>query len=349
MDRDTRKDVLMRIKSSAMDVAGQGISIADVQQPDCPLIFVNAGFCAMTGYAEAEVLGKNCRFLQGAETNPQHVTNLRDAIRERKILQQEILNYRKDGIPFWNILSLTPVFDENGTATHIIGIQDDITFKKRNEAIELELANRVLTNRITLMVEEEQRQKIGGELHDNVSQLLAVANLYLNMALRSDMERKDLVQQSKDLLTNALSEIRKLSHSLEGPALNQSLKQEIGAMVEITKKAVPFQISFTCADVERISTEAQRLMLYRIIQEQLNNIIKYADCKNVTISITQKNGAYIDLVIQDDGVGFTPTKYTEGIGLKNIKNRVLIEHGTMALHTDAGKGCRIEISIPVAQ
>ena len=123
----------LALKDRALDVAAEGVTIADARQPDRPLIYVNQGFERMTGYAVAEVLGRNCRFLQGPETDATAVAEIRAALAESRECVVEILNYRKDGTTFWNRLSITPLRDAAGEVTHFIGIQSDVTIRRLAE------------------------------------------------------------------------------------------------------------------------------------------------------------------------------------------------------------------------
>jgi len=126
-------EALIRLKDRALSASAEGITIADARLPDRPLIYVNAGFKRLTGYSREEVLGRNCRFLQGAGTAADTVTEIRAAIEEGRECTVEILNYRKDGSPFWNRLAITPVEDESGEITHFIGIQSDVSARRRAE------------------------------------------------------------------------------------------------------------------------------------------------------------------------------------------------------------------------
>ncbi len=115
------------LKDRALAAAAEGITIADALAPDRPLIYVNEGFTHLTGYSVEETLGSNCRFLQGPETDPQAVREIREAIAAERYCEVELLNYRKDGTPFWNRLSITPIRDEAGRTTHYVGVQSDVT------------------------------------------------------------------------------------------------------------------------------------------------------------------------------------------------------------------------------
>ena len=123
----------LTLKDRALDVAAEGITIADARLPSRPLIYANEGFERLTGFALRDVLGRNCRFLQGPATDPAAVAELRAALAGERECVVEILNYRRDGTPFWNRLSITPVRDADGTVTHYIGIQSDVTARREAE------------------------------------------------------------------------------------------------------------------------------------------------------------------------------------------------------------------------
>jgi len=142
-ERQNQDEVLLALKDRALAAAAEGITIADLRQPDQPLIYANEGFERLTLYPVSEVLGKNCRFLQGPDTDPAVVESIRSAISERKECTVELLNYRQDGSRFWNRLSLTPISDECGKTTHYIGIQTNITARREAEEA-LRQANRDL-------------------------------------------------------------------------------------------------------------------------------------------------------------------------------------------------------------
>lgn len=123
----------LALKDRALAVTAEGVTIADARRPDRPLIYVNQGFERMTGYPVADVLGRNCRFLQGPETDTAAVAMIRAALADRRECLVEILNYRKDGTAFWNRLSITPLRDAAGEVTHFIGIQSDVTVRRLAE------------------------------------------------------------------------------------------------------------------------------------------------------------------------------------------------------------------------
>jgi sigma-B regulation protein RsbU (phosphoserine phosphatase) len=124
----------LALKDRALGVTAEGVTIADARLPERPLIYANEGFERVTGYRVSEVLGRNCRFLQGPDSDPAVVEEIRTAVAEYRECVVEILNYRKDGSTFWNRLSIAPVRDESGEVTHYIGIQSDVTARREAEA-----------------------------------------------------------------------------------------------------------------------------------------------------------------------------------------------------------------------
>ena len=117
----------------AVDAASDGVVITDPNQKDNPVIYANETFYKMTGYSPEEVIGKNCRFLQGPKTNPATVQQIRDAISQKQSIKISILNYRKDGVSFWNGLRISPVFSRSGKLQYFLGFQADINERMRQE------------------------------------------------------------------------------------------------------------------------------------------------------------------------------------------------------------------------
>lgn len=132
-ERFRRADVEQQLRQRALDAIANGVLIADAQLPDLPIIYVNEAFATMTGYAPAEVLGRNCRFLQGEDRAQPDLPRIRAAIAEGRPVHAQLRNYRKDGTLFWNELFLAPVRDAQGRLTHFVGVQQDVTERKQLE------------------------------------------------------------------------------------------------------------------------------------------------------------------------------------------------------------------------
>jgi PAS domain S-box-containing protein len=123
----------LRLRDRAIAASNNGILITDPDLPDNPLIYVNESFLRTTGYGADEVLGRNCRFLQGQDRDQPELDKLREAVLESRECRVVLRNYKKDGTLFWNELGISPVYDETGRVTNHIGVQNDITERKRAE------------------------------------------------------------------------------------------------------------------------------------------------------------------------------------------------------------------------
>ncbi|HEX8212321.1 MAG TPA: PAS domain S-box protein [Longimicrobium sp.] len=134
-----RTEAELRLRERAIGAISEGIFITDPNLPDNPIIYANRGAERLTGYPAAEMIGRNCRFMQGPETDRGEVARLREAIERVEPCAVEFINYRKDGTTYWNALSVSPVHDPAGRLTHFVGVQKDVTERKR---IEVELRDR---------------------------------------------------------------------------------------------------------------------------------------------------------------------------------------------------------------
>lgn len=122
-----------RLLAAAVEGAPVAYAMTDALQPDMPLVYVNEHFVTLTGYLPAEVIGRNCRFLQGPDTDSRDVDRIREAIRHAQPLYIELINYRKDGQPFWNGMLLRPIRAANGTVTHFVATLRDMSERRRTE------------------------------------------------------------------------------------------------------------------------------------------------------------------------------------------------------------------------
>lgn len=253
--------------------------------------------------------------------------------------------------------------DDQAQPVRLVGFSHDITDKKEAQRkmlesvqeitnLEKELADHKLQQQkliteVAIQAQEKERNELGKELHDNINQILSTVKMYLGLHMEKAETEIDLVQASHNYLGHAIEEIRKLSRTLITPTLGHiGLKEaieELQGQFELVS-GITIELQY---DIAQHKLDAnQKLMIYRIIQEQLNNILKHAKANNVLVALKEK-GNVLKLCIADDGVGFDPTKKAKGIGLKNILSRVQFYSGSFKLKASPGNGCVMTISIPV--
>lgn len=124
---------ILTFRDQAITATQISVVIADANARDFPIVDVNPAFELLTGYTSQEAIGRNCRFLQGPQTDPETVEIMRNAILRKEEVSVTILNYRKDGVPFWNDVHISPSYDRHGNVTHFVGVQSDVTGRKRAE------------------------------------------------------------------------------------------------------------------------------------------------------------------------------------------------------------------------
>jgi PAS domain S-box-containing protein len=226
----------------------------------------------------------------------------------------------------------------------------DITEKLKieEELMNYRIRQQKLMTEVAIQVQERERNEIGKELHDNINQVLASIKMYLKMYSESKDKKEELIQRSSHNVAYAIEEIRRLSKGLVAPFIGErSLQEAILELAEEIKMGTGLEIKLITEPLNSLRLDKNmELMLYRITQEQLNNIRKYARASHAEI-ILRSDGDHLHLTIADDGVGFDPAEKPRGIGLKNIQSRVSFYSGHMEIHSAPGKGCRLEITIPL--
>jgi signal transduction histidine kinase len=195
-----------------------------------------------------------------------------------------------------------------------------------------------------IIAQEQEKEDLGKELHDNINQILATTKLYIEYALANGEMRDSLLTSAKEFVSAAVTELRNLSKSLLPPSLGEvGLVMALDELVESIRTVNKFNLYTNWEELdESLLNEKLKLTIFRILQEQLNNIIKHADAKNAWIKIKTKNKRLM-VDIEDDGVGFSTKDKRSGVGLKNITSRAGLHNGSMHLKSEPGKGCKLSL------
>jgi len=235
-----------------------------------------------------------------------------------------------------------------GAAANLICALQDITDIRAAEAAhyQQQLRHRQELASLMMTAQEAERDRWAQELHDNVCQLLTVAQLQLQ---NSGGAEAPLVERAAGSVRKALDEIRHLSATLKPPAFgSETLHQAIADLAANIQRVRPCRFLLQLPpDLEDALSNEQKLTLYRVVQEQLSNIIKYAGASEVQIRLEHQAGQLL-LSVSDNGKGFDATAVTGGIGLKNIQGRLQVFSGGMRLHTRPGAGCTLEAWFPLS-
>jgi PAS domain S-box-containing protein len=241
------------------------------------------------------------------------------------------------------------IFYENDVPVKMIGSLHDVTQLKHLELklLEDKIQHQKEITETIFAVQEKERTQIGHELHDNVNQILSTAKLFTDMIVPSTPEGEQLKYKVSEYLISAIEEIRRLSKEMVTPQLKENgLVTSIKTLVTDLKTAGALHVLFHyCEEVEKLSS-GKKVTFFRIVQEQVRNILKHSKAKNLCIDLQAKDQDAV-LIIRDDGVGFDPGQTRIGIGLSNIYERTRFYNGTVFIKTSPGKGCRLTVTIPL--
>ncbi|HEY0732805.1 MAG TPA: MEDS domain-containing protein, partial [Chitinophagaceae bacterium] len=254
----------------------------------------------------------------------------------------------ENNISLWYHIRLFPIPNDDKDIFGLVLACTDITERKQleNQLEKERLEKQLEITNAVISAEENERQEIGRELHDNIQQILVSARLYLTMIDKKHILETDYsyLQQTNQMILSAIDEIRNLSHSMIAPFMEDTtLKEAIEKVIYNTTSTsgIEIKMEFTGLDEEMLS-EKLRLTVYRIIQEQFSNILKYSKASFVLLKIAQDH-QNLSLLIKDNGIGFDTTKKTSGIGLMNIKARASLFNGEVSIHSSPGQGFELSV------
>jgi PAS domain S-box-containing protein len=251
----------------------------------------------------------------------------------------------------WIMVNCNPIMDEEGNIKHLVCSVMDLTERKKLEQklVADQVSHQRQLTQATIDGQEAERRSIGKELHDNIGQQLTTIKLFLDYAKSSASgETSEMVDMALKAVGDVINDVRAMSRSLIPSTLKDlGLVESINELADTFMRARVLNIEFEHIGLpEDIIPENQKLSLFRIVQEQLNNIIKHSGAKNVSIRLFSKKDEFV-LEIRDDGKGFDPECFSKGIGILNIKNRAELFNGKAEIFSQPGNGCLLRVSFPI--
>lgn len=362
------KDLAL-VRDGALTALSQGIVVSDARSPDIPIIYCSPSFSQLTGYSSHEVLGRNCRFLQGPDSDQREVEKMRRAISDGVGVDVEVLNYRRDGSPFWNHVSITPIFDEHGSLIRFVGVQVDVTERKRLEA-EIIRSQRF----------EAIGTLAGGVAHD-FNNLLLVMNGYTDLLLRrlEDEDHRVIVQRVKDAVDRGAELTRHLlaySRQQVRAPRSHDLSQLVASSESLVRGLVSEDISVTFDLADGLGPVlVDGAQIHQILINLVSNarnamvgggrLVVRTERIELQEPINQLHGRiepgdYAVLEVADSGVGmdaetvskmFEPFYTTRvlgtGLGLASVIGIVNQSGGRVAVTSRVGEGTSMRIFLPI--
>ena len=328
-------------------------AIIAITDCDGVITYVNKNCCDISGYQASEILGNNQYIMHAGYQHAGYYSKLWSTIQSGTTWHGEFLNFTKEGAPYWVDTIIIPFKDEHNNPSQYLAISNNITDRKKLEAALAEQQHNEQKKMITtaLAAQENERNIIGRELHDNVNQLLVATKLMISLMIQragSTGVADDLLRQCNENIFVAIEENRKIARVLASPDFEtETLPDQLRKLTEsmLTIAGLSIQID-TRLFSESLLNKQQKLGIYRILQEQCTNIVKHAFAKTVYITL-QTTGHFFNMIIADDGQGSETGHDVKGMGLKNIAGRVELFNGLVSTKSSPGCGFTLEIEIPL--
>ena len=315
-------------------------------------IYRSEAFCGFSGYTAEEIEPSLDWWFN--KIHPEDKERVKNKVNES--MRQGISHWKDEyrfqcaNGDFKYLLDSGIILYKAGKPVRIIGAIQDITERKKLETRLLndEIQKQKQLGQATIAAQEQERDNISKELHDNVNQILMSAKLFMDTAQKNHDQRNELLEKAIEYQMLAIEEIRKLSRSLSTSlvktvGLEEGISDIVNNMQVLQNLDVNFKFNSRVED--KLSNE-QKLMIFRIIQEQTSNIIRYAEARYVQILINESKGN-VHLVISDDGKGFDEENRGKGIGFINILSRADAYNGKISIISSPGNGCTLELSFPI--
>lgn len=359
----------LALRDRSINSATNGILIADARRPDVPTVYCNAAFEKITGYAKEEVVGRNCRFLQGQDHDQPDLDAIRQAIRDGTEGQAELRNYRKDGTVFWNEFYIAPVRDSQGTLTHFIGVQTDITRRKNQEA---ELARKT---EALAQSNAELQQFAYVASHDLQEPLRMVASYTQLLRKRYqgklDADADEFIEYAVDGADRMQRLIRDLLEYSRVGSENTSFEN---TECELIWQHVMSNLSASIRDHHATVTHdplptiyANPTLLTQVFQNLIGNALKFHGSSPASIHVgaTSLSDGW-EFFIRDNGIGIPPDQRDRifavfqrlhgrsnypgtGIGLAICKRIVEKHDGTIWVDSEPGKGSTFYFTVKTSR
>lgn len=338
MDIHFRYELQQSLKQLAdLKFALDESSIVAVTDHKGKILYVNDKFCEISQYTRKELLGKDHRIINSGYHSKDFIEGIWDTISEGKVWRGDIKNRTKNDTYYWVNTTIVPFLDENSKPYQFLAIRNEVTELKRVEE-ELKMMMKQVLN-----VQEEERKRFSRELHDGIGQSMFALLIQLDRIISAE-ENAELVKLRRSV-SNVIEEVRGLAWELRPSVLDDlGVTPAIRTYIENYTQHFAIRVNFESNLRKRLDIQIETT-IYRIIQEALTNISKYADVAEATVKLIETD-ALIEVQIQDEGNGFSRELNKKGVGLFSMDERARGIGGSLEVISVPGKGTRIVLTAP---
>lgn len=331
-------------------------SIVSITDSRGNIKYVNDNFCQISKYSAAELIGHNHSIIGSNYHSAAFIERMWLTISAGKVWNGEFRNQAKDGSIYWVDMTIIPFLNERNEPYEYMALDSDITERKKAEELLQHSYDEIRQLASHLQdVREEERAGIAREIHDELGQQLTGLKMDLSwiarkIPLQEGDEIKKKVTGTLDLLDITIKTVRRIATDLR-----PSILDDLGLVAAIEWQSQEFQkrsgipTKFDCNFEEFNGSSAIAIGLFRICQESLTNIARYAEAKTVSISFREMDNKFILLKVKDNGKGFEPDKIgnKKTLGLLGMKERTLMMGGDFKISSKPGKGTLLAVTVPL--